>query len=84
MSRRGDCPTIEGERLRNEPGSLEVPRRRWEVRPGRHVLQSKGSMGDHPPRIFIVRVVVDVDRRLNEVVAAYRTSKMEKYWRSES
>jgi hypothetical protein len=39
-------------------------------------------MGDSP-RIFVVRVMVDVERRPNEVVAAYRTSKMEKYWRSE-
>jgi len=29
----------------------------------------------------MVRVVVDVDREPNEVVTAYRTSKIEKYWR---
>jgi len=31
-----------------------------------------------------VRVFVDVDRRPAEVVTAYRTSKIGKYWREES
>ena len=32
---------------------------------------------------YLVRLFVDVDRAPAEVVTAYRTSKIEKYWRSE-
>jgi hypothetical protein len=32
---------------------------------------------------YLVRVFVDVDRSPAEVVTVYRTSKIEKYWRSE-
>ena len=32
---------------------------------------------------YLVRVVVDVDRNPAEVVTAYRTSKIAKYWREE-
>ncbi|MBI5504787.1 MAG: DUF4258 domain-containing protein [Deltaproteobacteria bacterium] len=73
MDRRG---LTEGlvERVLREPGE------RWEVRPGRHVLQSKISMGD-PAKLYVVRVVIDTDRIPNEVVTAYRTGKIEKYWR---
>jgi hypothetical protein len=59
---------------------LEAPGQRWELRPGRHVLQSKISMGE-PPRAYVLRVIVDVDRQPNEVVTAYRSSKIDKYWR---
>ena len=31
-----------------------------------------------------VRVFVDVDRSPAEVITVYRTSKIDKYWRSES
>jgi len=34
--------------------------------------------------MYLVRVVVDVDRRPPEVVTVYRTTKLRKYWRSES
>jgi hypothetical protein len=34
-------------------------------------------------RIYLIRVFVDVDRRPAEVVTAYRTGKLEKYWRVE-
>ena len=61
---------------------LESPEQRWEVRPGRHILQSRISMGE-PPRAYVIRVIVDVDRNPNEVVTAYRTSKIDKYWRQE-
>lgn len=30
--------------------------------------------------MFLVRVVVDVDRQPAEVVTAYRTTKIAKYW----
>jgi hypothetical protein len=61
---------------------LDAPVQRWEERPGRHVLQSGFSMGD-PPKAYVIRVIVDVDRNPNEVVTAYRSSKMDKYWRQE-
>lgn len=35
-------------------------------------------------RIYLVRVFVDIDRVPPEVVTAYRTSKIEKYWRDEA
>ena len=31
---------------------------------------------------YLVRVIVDVDRDMPEVVTVYRTSKIEKYWRA--
>ena len=59
---------------------LSRPEQRDSVRPGRVVLQSRLSMGE-PSVTFLVRVFVDVDRHPAEVVTAYRTSKIEKYWR---
>jgi len=60
---------------------LERPEQRETVRPGREVLQSKSEFKG---RIYLVRVFVDVDRVPPEVVTAYRTSKVEKYWRDEA
>lgn len=34
-----------------------------------------------PEKTYLIRVVVDVDRAPCEVVTAYRTSKVDKYWR---
>lgn len=53
------------------------------VRPGRAVVQSRAQVGD-PPRIYLMRVFVDVDRQPAEVVTAYRTSRIDRYWRIES
>jgi len=61
-------------------GILSKPEQRLQVRKGRVVLQSRLSMGT-PFREFLVRVLVDVDRHPAEVVTAYRTSKISKYWR---
>ena len=33
---------------------------------------------------YLVRVFVDIDREPAEVVTVYRTSKIGKYWRTES
>jgi hypothetical protein len=60
---------------------LAAPGQRLEVRPGRAVLQSQIEMSG---RNYLVRVFVDIDRNPAEVVTAYRTSKIEKYWRSDS
>jgi hypothetical protein len=61
---------------------LDRPDQRWELRPGRHMLQAKVAMGE-PAKAYIVRVVVDVDEVPPAVVTAYRTSKISKYWRQE-
>ena len=60
---------------------LAAPEQRESVRLGRDVLQSRIEVDK---RTYLVRVVVDVDRRPAEVVTAYRTSKIGKYWRSEA
>jgi hypothetical protein len=59
---------------------LARPEQRLPVRPGREVLQSRREMGGVT---YLIRVFVDVDRLPAEVVTAYRTSKIEKYRRSE-
>jgi hypothetical protein len=59
---------------------LGEPEQRHDVRAGREVLQRRVSIGE-PVKTYLVRVFVDVDRRPAEVVTAYRTSKIDKYWR---
>lgn len=59
---------------------LAAPEQRFELRQGRIVLQSKFRFGQ-PEKVFLVRVFVDIDRVPAEVVTAYRTSKIAKYWR---
>jgi hypothetical protein len=55
---------------------------RFPVRDGRVVLQSRVTMG-MPPKMYLVRVVVDIDRRPAEVVTVYRTTRVNKYWRDQ-
>lgn len=57
---------------------LKNPGQRFDVRPGRVVLQSRIQESG---REFLIRVFVDIDRRPAEVVTAYRTSRIAKYWR---
>jgi hypothetical protein len=59
---------------------LAAPEERKAVRAGRDVLQSRIEIAGER---YLVRVFVDVDRSPAEVVTAYRTSKIDKYWRSE-
>lgn len=59
---------------------LAAPGQRVHVRRGREVLQSRITLEGGT---YLVRVFVDVDREPAEVVTAYRTSKIEKYWRNE-
>jgi len=47
---------------------------------GRDVAQSRV---EYQGREYLVRVFIDVDRLPAEVVTAYRTSKIAKYWRSD-
>lgn len=57
------------------------PEQRIGIRPGRDVLQSRIDFGG---MVYLVRVFIDVDRSPAEVVTAYRTSKVAKYWRNET
>ena len=59
---------------------LVKPEQSDSVRKGRTVYQSKFSFGE-PSKEYILRVFVDIDRNPPQVVTAYRTSKIEKYWR---
>lgn len=56
---------------------LAAPERQRSFRPGREVLESRR---DFDGKTYLVRVFVDVDRSPAEVVTAYRTSKIAKYW----
>lgn len=60
---------------------LAAPEQRDTVRLGRDVLQSRLEIEG---KRYLVRVFVDIDRRPAEVVTVYRTSNVDKYWRSES
>ena len=59
-------------------GVLKRPEQQVEVRAGRVVLQSRVQESGSE---YLVRVFVDIDRNPAEVVTAYRTSKVLKYWR---
>jgi len=59
---------------------LSAPEQIKVVRPGRSVYQSRLELGE-PPKTYLLRVFVDFDRHPPEVATAYRTSKVEKYWR---
>jgi len=59
---------------------LKNPQQRLEIRAGRVVLQSRVKEEGSE---YLVRVFVDVDRNPAEVVTAYRTSKVFKYWRAD-
>ncbi|MCS6922016.1 MAG: DUF4258 domain-containing protein [Elioraea sp.] len=56
---------------------LAAPEQRTPVRPGRDVLQARISLQG---KLYLIRVFVDVDHEPAEVVTAYRTSKIGKYW----
>lgn len=60
---------------------LGEPEQRSSLRSGREVLQSRVAMAG---KLYLVRVIVEVDRAPAEVVTVYRTSKISKYWRTES
>ena len=57
---------------------IKKPERSEEVRPGRMVLQSKIASGK-PQKSYLVRVIIDFDKSIPEVVTACRTSKIDKY-----
>ncbi len=57
----------------------EQPEQIVAVRQGREVRQSRLT-SPSDGIVYLVRVVVDVGPGMAEVVTAYRTSKVEKYW----
>jgi hypothetical protein len=59
---------------------LANPGQREKVREGRDVLQAKFFENGQE---YLIRVFVDVDRKPPEIVTAYRTSKVSKYWSEE-
>jgi Domain of unknown function (DUF4258) len=61
---------------------LAAPEQSECVRARRGVYQSRIELGE-PLKTYLLRVVVDVDRQSAEVVTVYRSSKVQKYWRSE-
>jgi hypothetical protein len=76
MQRRGISQEVI-EKVMNSPEQV------FEAKPGRIVLQTRLAIGD-PRKVYLIRVFVDVDRRPPEVVTAYRTSRIAKYWRVEA
>jgi hypothetical protein len=78
---RAEIDTTQAER-RDRALRAAAPGAALGAAPGRHVVQRRLSMGD-PPKPYVVRVFVDIDRTPCEVVTAYRTSKTAKYWRDE-
>ena len=59
---------------------LAKPQQSESVRAGRTVYQSKLNPGDQLKE-YVLRVFVDIDHNPPQIVTAYRTSKIEKYWR---
>lgn len=73
MERRG-ITEDEIARVLSTPEQVEM------VRTGRAVYQSR-MVVDEQAQGCLLRVFVDIDREPPEIVTAYRTSKVEKYWR---
>jgi hypothetical protein len=73
MLRRGISKKEVREIIQN-PGQTD------EIRPGRVLMQSRIIERDRESEILI-RVFADVSEKSIEVVTAYRTSRIEKYWR---
>ena len=59
----------------------EAPEQVVPIRTGREVRQSRVPF---PPegRVYLVRVFVDVDSGSETVVTVYRTTRLNKYWRT--
>lgn len=60
---------------------LRNPEQRYDLRSGRVMVQSRMIMEN---KTYLIRVFVDVNCHPAIVVTAYRTSKVEKYWRQKS
>jgi hypothetical protein len=64
------------EKVINEPAQI------IEMRPHRYVYQSIMPIGGTAEK-YLIRVIIDMDRTPFEIVTAYKTSKIAKYWRVE-
>jgi len=53
-----------------------------EVREGRWLYQKRISLGE-PPKIYLFRVFVDIDKTPAEVVTVYKTSRIKKYFKED-
>jgi len=62
---------------------LAAPEQTETVREGRDVYQSRLPSGEADAE-YLLRVFVDIDRVPPEVVTLYRTSKIAKYWRTQT
>ena len=63
-------------------GVVDRPDQILELRPGRLMAQSICELGSPgSQRVYLVRVVVDVTEDAIDVVTAYRTSEISRYWR---
>ena len=60
---------------------LSGPEQIEPAREGREVYQLRLEIGE-PPKTYLLRVFVDINRQPPEVVTVYRTSKIGKYWRT--
>jgi hypothetical protein len=61
---------------------LTAPEQTEAIRIGRIICQSRIELGE-PPKSYLLRTFVDIDRVPAEVVTVYLTSKIKKYWRTE-
>jgi hypothetical protein len=62
---------------------LAAPEQTERVREGRTVYQSRITLSGSS-KTYVLRVCVDIDREPPEVVTVYRSSKLQKYWRTDS
>jgi hypothetical protein len=62
---------------------LASPEQTELVREGRAVYQSRITSGESS-KPYVLRVFVDIDREPPAVVTIYRSSKVQKYWRTDS
>lgn len=60
---------------------LEKPEQRVPHPGGKEVLQSRFTSADG--KMYLLRIVVAIEKEPPVVVTVYRTSKIEKYWRPE-
>lgn len=59
---------------------VDSPGQSWEIDDGRFLYQKRIAMGT-PEKLYLVRVITDTHSGQIDVVTAYRTSKIEKYWK---
>lgn len=64
-------------------GQARAPEQVIPLRPGRFVAQAICEM-DRPTRVYLVGVVIDVRDDRAEVVTAYRSTGIARYWRGVS